>query len=147
MRNCFCAPDAIAYIKGGSDAQDLYGQVKFYGKRDFVLIVAEIYGLPNNDTGFFGFHIHEGKSCSGENFADTKSHYNPKATPHPEHSGDLPPLMSFDNKAYLAVKTNRFSINEIIGRTVVIHRHIDDFTGQPAGNAGEKIACGVIKKA
>jgi Cu-Zn family superoxide dismutase len=51
-----------------------------------------------------------------------------------------------DGNAIMAVKTNRFSIHEIIGRTVVIHSQPDDFTSQPAGNAGTKIACGVIRK-
>lgn len=41
--------------------------------------------------------------------------------------------------------TNRFSIEEIIGRTVVIHDMTDDFKTQPSGNSGKKIACGVIK--
>lgn len=47
---------------------------------------------------------------------------------------------------YLSVRTDRFSVGEIIGRTVVIHSDPDDFHSQPAGNAGEKIACGVIQK-
>jgi len=44
------------------------------------------------------------------------------------------------------VKTDRFSVDEIIGRTVVIHSDPDDFLSQPAGNAGKKIACGEIRK-
>ena len=47
-------------------------------------------------------------------------------------------------RAYLAVRTDRFRVQEIIGRTVVIHSDPDDFRSQPAGNAGTKIACGVI---
>lgn len=45
----------------------------------------------------------------------------------------------------MAVKTDRFRVEEIIGRTVVIHSGADDFKSQPSGNAGEKIACGVIR--
>jgi Cu-Zn family superoxide dismutase len=55
-------------------------------------------------------------------------------------------LLSVNGQAYLAVQTNRFTIDEIIGRTVVIHEGVDDFSSQPAGNAGRKIACGVIRK-
>lgn len=62
------------------------------------------------------------------------------------HAGDLPPLLSCQGNAYLSVKTDRFSVNEIIGRTVVIHSNPDDFHTQPAGNAGKKIACGVIQR-
>ena len=46
--------------------------------------------------------------------------------------------------AYMCVYTDRFTISEIIGRTVIIHNMLDDFTSQPSGNAGEKIACGEI---
>jgi len=54
--------------------------------------------------------------------------------------------LSCDGNAYMQVLTNRFSVREILGKTVVIHSHPDDFHTQPAGNAGEKIACGVIEK-
>ncbi|MBQ7288338.1 MAG: superoxide dismutase family protein [Clostridia bacterium] len=139
-------PSAIAYIKGGNEALQLSGEIKFYQKKDHVLIVANVSGLPQSDTGFFGFHIHEGNSCSGEDFADTKSHYNPANAPHPHHAGDLPPLMYSNGGAYFAVTTDRFSVMDILGRTVVIHNMPDDFTSQPAGNAGTKIGCGVIQR-
>lgn len=66
---------------------------------------------------------------------------------HPYHAGDLPPLFSANGNAVLEVLTDRFNIHQIIGKTIIIHRNPDDFTTQPSGNAGEKIACGVIKKA
>ena len=65
---------------------------------------------------------------------------------HPKHAGDLPPLLVCRGNAYLSVKTDRFTVNEIIGRTVVIHSDPDDFHSLPAGNAGMKIGCGVIYK-
>jgi Cu-Zn family superoxide dismutase len=55
-------------------------------------------------------------------------------------------LLWCKGKAFLSVKTDRFSVDEIIGRTIVIHSDPDDFHSQPAGNAGKKIACGVIQK-
>ena len=58
----------------------------------------------------------------------------------------LPPLLRCKGNAYLSVKTDRFTVDEIIGRTLVIHSDPDDFHTQPAGNAGKKIACGVIQK-
>lgn len=82
----------------------------------------------------------------GNDFAATGSHYDPGKQSHPRHAGDLPPLMSFGGRAYLAVMTDRFSIRDIIGRTIVIHAMPDDFRSQPAGNAGTKIACGVITR-
>lgn len=138
-------PDVIANISGKS-GKNPCGQVKFYQKKNCLIISVSIKGLPNNEKGFFGFHIHEGDACTGENFSDTGSHYNPKGLPHPEHAGDLPPLMLCNGGAYQSFATDRFCVADIIGRTVVIHSMPDDFNSQPAGNAGTKIACGVIKK-
>ncbi|MBQ3252525.1 MAG: superoxide dismutase family protein [Oscillospiraceae bacterium] len=140
-------PDAVAQIIGGAEAPQLSGCVQFYQENGCVLIVAKISGLPRvSGTGFFGFHIHQGTSCAGTDFSSTGSHYNPTDQAHPEHSGDLPPLLRCQGNAYLSVKTDRFSVKGIIGRTVVIHSEPDDFHSQPAGNAGRKIACGVICK-
>ena len=145
MQYCRKCPDAVAQICGGLEAPQLSGCVQFYQENGCVLIEARIFGLPKeSETGFFGFHIHQGESCSGTDFSGTGSHYNPADRAHPKHAGDLPPLLSCGGDAYLSVRTDRFSVRDIIGRTVVIHSDPDDFQSQPAGNAGKKIACGVI---
>ena len=146
MRNVFGRPAARAVLTGGREAPMLRGTVNFYQQAGGVLVVADVSGLPRQD-GFFGFHIHTGKACTGADFADTGSHYDPLLVPHPWHAGDLPPLLGHSGKSYLAVITDRFSIPDILDRTVVIHSDADDFTTQPAGNAGTKIGCGVIEKA
>ena len=147
MQYCRKYPDAVARIQGGLETPQLSGCVHFYQQNGCVLIVAEIFGLPReSETGFFGFHIHQGGNCSGTDFSGTGSHYNPVDQVHPKHAGDLPPLMWCRGNAYLAVKTDRFTVHDIIGKTVVIHSAPDDFHTQPAGNAGRKIACGVICK-
>lgn len=138
-------PDAIAHIRG--ERPNLCGQVKFYQKKNCVLISASINGLPLSDSGFFGFHIHEGGACTGTDFSDTGSHYDPIDVPHPAHAGDLPPLMLCNGGACQSVTTDRFRVADVIGRTVIIHSMPDDFHSQPAGNAGTKIACGVICRA
>ena len=139
-------PNAVARISGGVEAPQLTGYVHFYQEKGCVLVVARISGLPKGSgTGFYGFHIHQGKDCSGVDFSGTEGHYNPTQQMHPQHAGDLPPLLGCDGDAFLAVRTNRFSVNEIIGQTVVIHSDPDDFRTQPAGNAGKKIGCGVIR--
>ena len=145
MQHCGKCPDAVAQIHGGIDAPQLSGYVQFYQESGCVLVVAKISGLPmESETGFYGFHIHQGESCEGDDFAETKGHYNSENCPHPYHSGDLPPLFSNDGYAFEATLTNRFDISEIIGKTVVIHSKSDDFKTQPSGDAGDKIACGVI---
>lgn len=138
-------PNAVACIRGGETASNLSGTVKFYSVPGGTLVAAEITGLPENDTGFHALHIHEGGNCTGKDFADTGGHFNPGGREHPEHAGDLPPLLSRKGRANMLVVTDRFQICDVIGRTVVIHAEADDFRTQPAGNAGTKIGCGVIR--
>lgn len=147
MQSCRKCPNAVARITGGAEAPQLSGCIAFYQENGCVLVAARISGLPKeSETGFFGFHIHQGRNCSGAGFSGTGSHYNPAERVHPAHAGDLPPLLECRGRAYLSFRTDRFSVNDIIGRTVVIHSDPDDFHTQPAGNAGKKIACGVIRK-
>lgn len=133
-------------MAGGRELPLLSGCVRFYQLPGAVLVEADISGLPNSADGFYGFHIHTGTACIGGGFSATGGHYNPCNQPHPRHAGDLPPLMSTGGKAYMAVLTDRFSISDILGKTVVIHAMPDDFHSQPAGDAGKKIACGVIER-
>lgn len=142
----FNKPQAIAFINNKNTTPAIRGVIKFYQKANCVLVVADIKGLPHTHTNFFGFHIHEGDNCDGIDFSGSKGHYNPDDTSHPKHAGDLPPLMLCGNMAYLSFITDRFKVADIIGHTVVIHDMPDDFTSQPSGNSGQKIACGIIKK-
>ena len=140
----------MAEVRGSKQYPEVYGVVYFEKSAWGVLVTAQIYGLPaqeGEESGFFGFHIHEGSSCteSGEApFSDAGGHYNPKNKPHPFHAGDLPPLLSNYGYAYMTVLTNRFTLEEIVGKTILIHALPDDFKSQPAGNAGSRIACGQI---
>lgn len=145
-------PQAAAVIKGSNDYKDINGTVWFYQKQSGVLVITQVFGLPKGtkkcDSPVFAFHIHSGTSCTGDEndyFADSKGHFNPNDCPHPYHAGDMPPLFSCDGYAFSAFFTDRFNVKEIIGRTVIIHSGADDFTSQPSGNPGKKIACGVIK--
>lgn len=136
---------ARADVRGGTAAPGLRGRVEFFDHPDGTLVTAQIWGLPASETAFFALHIHDGGSCGGADFADTGGHFNPGNSAHPMHAGDLPPLLSVDGNAWLSVLTGRFRVEDVVGKTVVIHSHPDDFHTQPAGNAGEKIACGTIK--
>ncbi len=147
MFNQMAQPNAVCYIRGREKYPNLQATVKFYQLPQAVLVDVRATGLPTeNAGGFFGFHIHEGGSCTPEDLSDTLGHYNPQGKPHPEHAGDMPPLLSRKGDANMAFLTDRFSVADILGKTVVIHSKSDDFTTQPAGNAGEKIACGVITR-
>ena len=139
-------PDAAALIRGGADFPQLVGEIQFFQECGRVLVLARLSGFPRETSDFFAMHIHDGESCSGTDFSGTGGHYNPSAEAHPYHAGDLPPLMSCLGSAFLAVRTARFRVCDIIGKTVVIHNAPDDFRSQPAGNSGTKIACGVIRR-
>lgn len=136
-------PMAVACLEGEGGLQ---GTVKFYPIPGGSLVMAEVVGLPKNETGFYGFHIHQGRDCGGAEFSNTGGHFSPGRASHPKHWGDLPPLMSDNGRAFLAVKTCRFTPCDILGHTVVIHSGADDFSSQPGGNAGKKIGCGVIRR-
>lgn len=145
-------PNATAHVTGSSDYPQIEGWVRFYQTNHAVVVAAEANGLPapasRCASPIFGFHIHSGNSCSGNDtdpFADALTHYDPHGCPHPHHAGDLPPLFGSGGHAFSLFLTDRFTVAEIIGKTVIIHSMPDDFTSQPAGNSGVKIACGVIK--
>ncbi len=59
--------------------------------------------------------------------------------------GDLPPLFATKGTAWAIIYIDKLRPEDMVGRTVVIHEHADDFHSQPAGNSGNKIACGEIK--
>ena len=144
-------PCAEAMVRGSDECKNINGCVKFFKSSLGTVVLAEISGLPNKcgECGdrIFGFHIHEGSACCGtqeDSFAETLAHYNPNDCAHPFHKGDLPALFGNNGYAVSAFLTNRFKVEEVIGRTVVIHDMPDDFNSQPAGNSGKKIACGKI---
>ncbi len=143
--------DAVAFINGSPDFPKIKGRVLFYQLKNGVIVRAEISGLPKGeskcDNPIFAFHIHGGEECSGNEtdpFADADGHFNPENCPHPYHAGDLPPLFGVEGKGFSAFLTDRFTVRKVLGRAIIIHSQPDDFTTQPSGNAGEKIACGII---
>ena len=136
---------AQADLSGSRAYPNLRGTVRFYPTPQGVLVLAEVFGLPTTgqqcENGVFAMHVHSGCSCTGtadDPFADALTHYNPQCCPHPAHAGDMPPLIANNGYAMQAFLTD--------GKTVIIHDSADDFISQPAGNAGAKIACGVIRK-
>ena len=146
-------PDAVAVLRGDAAHAGLHGKVSFYDAPGGTLVVAEVSGLPADSDvcggHVFGFHIHDGKACSGtkeDPFAEAGAHFNPGDCPHPQHAGDMPPLFGNRGYAWSAFFTDRLQLDEILGRAVIVHSAPDDFTTQPSGNAGSKIGCGIIKR-
>ena len=109
--------DAMASIKGSKAYAKIRGSVLFHQTPEGVLVTAYIKGLPHDDnickSRVFGFHIHEGGKCTGDEddpFASAGPHYNPKGCPHPHHAGDLL-LICNQGKAFLS-STNRFKVKK-----------------------------------
>ena len=141
-------PSAVAILQGDT-AVPVRGYAEFYRTYTSGIVVqVEIMNLPDSEypgqSGFFGMHIHETGNCTPP-FNRTGMHYNPTDQPHPFHSGDLPPLLSNHGYAWMAFYDTRFTIPDVIGRSLIIHQGRDDFTTQPSGDSGNKIACGIIE--
>ena len=144
-------PYAFAKIKGNNDYPHIDGIVYFYKVQEGVLVSFQLSGLPVSDDickkPIFAVHIHSGGNCTGNDadpFADAMTHYNPNDCAHPYHAGDLPPIFGVGGLGFSVFLINRFSAENIIGKTIIVHSAPDDFTTQPSGNSGTKIACGVI---
>lgn len=144
-------PSAVAHIKGSGKYPAIFGTTEFYQAKKGLYVVSAVFNLPFEEgmcgKGVLAMHIHNGGSCTGNSqdpFANSGTHYNPYNCLHPFHAGDMPPLFVNQRYAFSAFFTDRLKVNEIIGLPVIIHREADDFTSQPSGNSGEKIACGII---
>jgi superoxide dismutase, Cu-Zn family len=140
---------AIAVLHSASGSQ-VTGTVTFTKTGDTVQVVADITGLT---PGKHGFHIHEFGDCSAADASSAGGHFNPMHKPHgapdaaERHAGDMGNLEADSTgKAHLELKDSMLKLsgeNSILGRGVIVHEKVDDWS-QPTGNAGGRLACGVI---
>jgi Cu-Zn family superoxide dismutase len=145
------APRASAGLEP-TNGNKAIGEVNFEQMGSKVRVIAQVIRLPAN--GEFGFHIHEVGDCSSGDAMSAKGHFNPYGKPHGQgaerHAGDMPNLKSdAKGKAKLTVDLDIITLTRgpagIVGRGVIIHADPDDYRTQPTGNAGARLACGVIK--
>jgi len=119
-----------------------------------VKVVADITGLPPNST--HGFHIHEKGDLSAADLSSAGGHYNPEGHPHagptqwPRHAGDFGNISSDANgNAHLELTVDNISLggakNDVIGKAVIVHAKADDLKSQPTGDAGGRVAGGIIQ--
>lgn len=126
--------------------QHMHGIVKLSG---------QVSGLKPNAE--HGFHIHETGDCSSPDASSAGGHFNPGNTPHGkhghnlQHAGDLPSLRAnASGMAVVQYETAQISLgngtNNVAGRALIVHAEPDDFTSQPTGNAGARLACAIIQR-
>lgn len=139
-------------ILSPTEGNQVTGSIKFKQAEDKITILANLQGLQPNSV--HAWHIHEFGDASSPDGKAMGGHYNPEEMPHglpnnPErHAGDLGNLKA-DSQGEVAkeITVNNISINgpqnPILGRGLIIHAETDD-GGQPTGNAGSRIAQGVI---
>ncbi|EJE7235348.1 TPA: superoxide dismutase family protein [Clostridium botulinum] len=156
MRNKYICKNAISYIKGGSLYPKVEGFVLFQDVPGGTAVYVNITGLPDYQPakgekapiGPHGFHIHQFGNCNvgspEDPFKDAGEHWNPTNQPHGNHAGDFPVLFSNNGKCIMWFFTNKFKVQDIIGKSIIIHENPDDYRSQPSGNSGKKIACGII---
>jgi Cu-Zn family superoxide dismutase len=131
-----------------------FGEATFEQAGDKVRVIVFAQGLKPDAE--HGFHIHEAGDCSSGDGMSAKGHFNPHAKPHgnpssgERHAGDLPSLKADKSgRAKIDVTVGAIAIGsgagDIVGRGLIIHADPDDYKTQPTGNAGARLACGVIK--
>jgi Cu-Zn family superoxide dismutase len=127
------------------------GTITFTQTKKGVRVVADIQGLT---PGKHGFHIHEFGDCSSPDGMSAGGHYNPEGKSHgapmdmSRHMGDMGNIVADESgKAHLEYNDAVIKLdgpNSIVGKSVIVHKGADDLKTQPSGNAGPRVACGVI---
>jgi Cu-Zn family superoxide dismutase len=139
---------AIAVINPVGNSK-VSGTVSFMKTENGSTISAQIKGLSK---GKHGFHIHQFGDCSATDGTSAGGHFNPDNNEHdaPEdatkHVGDMGNLVSEGEEftTNLTLNSTSIFIEQVIGRGIIIHAGEDDLMSQPSGDAGARIACGVI---
>jgi superoxide dismutase, Cu-Zn family len=139
---------ALLHPTEGSEAR---GAVHFVSSQDGIRVTAVLEGLS---PGLHGFHVHEYGDCSAPDGSSAGGHFNPDDLPHgaptagERHVGDLGNLSADEMGVAQLERTDTLLAftgpRSILGRAVVVHAQADDLLSQPTGEAGGRVACGVI---
>jgi Cu-Zn family superoxide dismutase len=146
---------AIAKLES-AEAPKVSGLVTFAQDGDKVRIVADVTGVDK--PGPHGFHLHENGKCehdpAGKHFSTAGGHFNPTGVAHAcpdsavHHAGDFGNIdVKADGTGHLELTTSMLSLtgaNTPVGKAVILHTGDDDCKTQPTGNAGGRLACGVV---
>ena len=146
------APDAEVRLAPTTGSQ-VHASVAFRqqpGQR--IAVEVQATGLKPNQE--HGFHVHEKGDCNSPDGSSAGGHFDPTAQPHgpqdtAHHGGDMPSLKAdatgnADVTFLIAGTVRSGAATDLLGRAVIIHAQPDDYTTQPTGNSGARLACGVI---
>ena len=144
--------EAVSVLNTSYKSKTIDGIVLFIQKEDHVQIHVDIKGLKKNHL--HGFHIHETGDLR-EGCKSCCSHYNPENTEHGNldggHAGDLGNIKTDERGVCkMSLKTDKFIIDNILGRSIIIHEDEDDLgkgtyeDSKTTGHSGSRIACSVI---
>ncbi len=149
------AATGTAVLKGTAEGSTVSGKVRFEQTPEGLHVTADVQGAA---PGKHGFHIHEKGSCDDAGNA-AGGHFNPDGSPHGllskdgsahAHAGDMGNIeISADGTGHVETTLPNLTLKAedkygVSGRAVILHEKEDDF-GQPTGNAGARIGCGVIQ--
>ncbi len=146
---------ATATLQGAPEDADFSGTVTITPDGTGVRIVADVSGVDKDGT--HGFHVHENGDCShgegSKHFTTAGSHFNPTGVEHacpptePRHAGDLGNIEITGGTGRVDLTTNLLSLsgaNSVVGKAIILHSGDDDCKTQPTGDAGDRLACGVV---
>ena len=142
---------AIAKLEA-TEGNSVQGTVTFTQGDKGVDVIGEISGLT---PGKHGFHVHEKGDCSAKDGTSAGGHFNPQGVAHggpdsdTKHVGDMGNVVA-DANGFAMIDTTFHMLSlegehSIIGKGLIVHAGVDDLHSQPTGDAGARVACGVIK--
>ena len=131
------------------------GNIVFTQEGGIVTMIAVLDGLT---PGEHAIHIHDKADCSSADGKSSGGHWNPTGEPHGKwgdkagyHKGDIGNFTANENgHATITKITNEWCIGcgddtkDILGKAIIVHQGVDDFTSQPSGAAGTRVSCGGI---
>ena len=115
--------------------------------------VVVLVTVQDASPGEHGVHIHEKGDCSDSAATSAGGHFNPNSGAHHggpntpvRHGGDLGNMkVNSLGGGLLVVAVSDLSMENVVGRSVIVHEKVDDLQTDPAGNSGARIACGVLQ--
>jgi Cu-Zn family superoxide dismutase len=146
---------ATATLQGAPTDTDFKGTITFTPEGSGVKVVAHLEGVDAD--GMHGFHVHETGECThgegAKHFTSAGGHFNPGGAEHacpptePRHAGDLGNIEVKGGTGDLEETSTLLSLsgpNSVVGKAIILHAKADDCKTQPTGDAGDRLACGVV---